>query len=330
MPASKPPEQPTARPPSGSPSSRPALSATAARLASGTWRRRRTHRRRMTGLATCVLGLFLLWRLAVHTRLGQALDTLAMHRLTDLAAFDPSSISVTHTVISFGGLAAIVLAVALLAVLRGRWQLAIRAVAVLAGANLTTQLLKTFLLSRPDLGIGWALPPSLPSGHTTAAAATAVAAIMVVPPAWRTVSVLVGTAWTGFIGLTTLINGWHRPADVIAAVLVATAWGFMLSPNESGPIATARLRLTTLTLGTIATVLGALGVAAAAIRLNFSGLLVEPFVPGIPTTRVLTSASGHGGMGIVAATGAVLLFLGLTALLLRQIDLIRSDWDGRA
>lgn len=290
----------------------------------GTLRPRRAHTRRMAGMVVCVVAVLGLWLGAVMTRLGQAVDTLAMLRLRELSSIDPIDISFTHTVISYGGLAAIVIAVALIAIVRKRWQLAIRAVIVLAGANLTTQLLKTYLLPRPDLGINWATPPSLPSGHTTVAAATAVALIMVVPVAWRTVSVLIGTGWTLFIGFTTLVNGWHRPSDVLAAILVAAAWGFALAPNEVGPIAAARLRLVILRMAMAAAVIGGMGITAVAIRVASAGFLDAERLSG----RVLTTAAGHGLTGAIAAASAALILTGVCALAFRQIDLIRTEAGG--
>jgi hypothetical protein len=45
-----------------------------------------------------------------------------------------------------------------------------------------------------------------------------------VPPAARALVAGLGTFATGLTGLSTIVAGWHRPADVAAALLVVLAW----------------------------------------------------------------------------------------------------------
>jgi len=62
------------------------------------------------------------------------------------------------------------------------------AVTVVAGANLTTQILKVALAHprfQSVLGHDQLGPVAFPSGHTTAAASIAIAFLFVVPHAWR-------------------------------------------------------------------------------------------------------------------------------------------------
>ena len=44
-------------------------------------------------------------------------------------------------------------------------------------------------------------------------------------PRWRSLSAWVGALFTAAMGYSTLVNQWHRPGDVIAAILLAAAWG---------------------------------------------------------------------------------------------------------
>ncbi|MET3922045.1 phosphatase PAP2 family protein [Arthrobacter sp. UYEF20] len=112
------------------------------------------------------------------------------------------------------------------AVLRRRWAAAGIAVAACVGANVATQVLKDIVPVRPYRGIETLELNSLPSGHTTLAASAAAAVFLVVSPRWRPLAGFLGGSFAVATGLSTLINQWHRPSDVVAAFLVVAA--FML------------------------------------------------------------------------------------------------------
>ncbi|WP_028279548.1 phosphatase PAP2 family protein [Arthrobacter sp. H5] len=107
---------------------------------------------------------------------------------------------------------------------RRRWAAAAIALGTIAGANLTTQLLKNLLLDRPDRGVPTLDFNSLPSGHTTLAASAAAAIFLVVTPRWRPLAAAAGGTYSVLAGAATFLNLWHRPADVVAAFLVVAAW----------------------------------------------------------------------------------------------------------
>jgi membrane-associated phospholipid phosphatase len=111
-------------------------------------------------------------------------------------------------------------------VLRRRWTAAGIAVAACVGANIATQILKDLVPVRPYRGIETLELNSLPSGHTTLAASAAAAVFLVVSPRWRPLAGFLGGSFAVATGVSTLINQWHRPADVVAAFLVVAV--FML------------------------------------------------------------------------------------------------------
>lgn len=112
----------------------------------------------------------------------------------------------------------------------GRRREVLAAIVVVAGANLTTQLLKTTLEharhKAVEHGIELPWPDSFPSGHTTAAASIAVALLLVVPAAHRTAAAVAGVAITAAVGFSVVVLGWHYPSDVLGGLLVVGAWGF--------------------------------------------------------------------------------------------------------
>lgn len=168
------------------------------------------------------------WALVTH-RGGQLLETLALEgshigdwRLDDQADSLLATVSVPMV-------AVIIAVVLIIGVLRGRWLAGVAAAVAVVGANVTTQVLKSQVLQRDDLlGLGvWNGTNTLPSGHTTVAAAALVGLLLVVPPTMRSLTTAFGVVAVSAYGLATLINSWHRPSDVAAAVLVASGWGYL-------------------------------------------------------------------------------------------------------
>jgi membrane-associated phospholipid phosphatase len=135
--------------------------------------------------------------------------------------------------VNLGDLAALLVLLAAVCVIGlrlGRRREVIAAIVVVAGANLTTQLLKTTLEHARhkafEHGIELPWPNSFPSGHTTAAASIAVALLVVVPAAYRLSAAVAGAALTAMVGFSVVILAWHYPSDVLGGLLVVGIWGF--------------------------------------------------------------------------------------------------------
>jgi membrane-associated phospholipid phosphatase len=166
------------------------------------------------------------WRFFVLRRHGQVLDTIALggNRI-DSARID----SVVSTILNGLSVVSVLLAtgvVAFIAFARRRTALGVISIAFIAGANLTTQLLKVHIV-RPYLGVDPAridAGNSLPSGHTTVAASVAVALVFVLPARVRGFAAVVGAGYAALVGVATMSAGWHRPSDSVAALLVVGGW----------------------------------------------------------------------------------------------------------
>ena len=176
--------------------------------------------------AADVVGVIGLWGFFVRSEHGQVIDTIA---LTGNSIGQRRVGIITDTVLntmSVVSIAAAIAAVVFIALLRGRVGLALVSLLFIAGANLTTQVLKAGLY-RPMYGVDKVrdqVGNSFPSGHTTAAAAVAVALVFVLPSRVRGVGAVLGAAFAGLVGVATLSAGWHRPSDAIAAMLVVGGW----------------------------------------------------------------------------------------------------------
>lgn len=119
----------------------------------------------------------------------------------------------------------------------GRRREVVAALAVIVGANLTTQLLKVALeqprhavQGTPSKFLIELLPSNdaFPSGHTTAVAAVAVALLFVVPARHIVSAATVGFLLTASVAISVVVLGWHYPSDALGGILVAVTWGFAM------------------------------------------------------------------------------------------------------
>lgn|SRR5690606_23691277 len=176
-------------------------------------------------LAAGVAGTWLSWRYFVDTVAGQRLDESAfagskIGRNTLWRAAEP-----VLEIVSIPFVVIVLVAAAVIAFARRRWFLALQVTVLVGGANLTTQVLKRVVFDRPDLASEITAPGnSLPSGHTTVAASVAAALLLVVPRSARPVVAVLGGGYAAVTGVSTMVGGWHRPSDVIAAFAVVLAW----------------------------------------------------------------------------------------------------------
>ncbi|MCL1871417.1 MAG: phosphatase PAP2 family protein [Promicromonosporaceae bacterium] len=278
----------------------------------------RRARARVAAVVLAVLaaaGVHLTWFVFVATRSGQHVDAMALEgaqhgrdTLWHVARPVLDVVSVTFVVV---GIAAAMV----VAMLRRRWALALQVAVLVAGANVTTQVLKYSVYPRPSLLPGWTGANALPSGHTTVAASVAAALLLVVPRTWRPLVAVLGAVWTAATGVSTLVGQWHRPSDVVAAVLVVLAWAAGIcavrtrsSLDVVGPGGRATRGATAVAAG----LLGLAGVgtgAVAAIALVDLGVGVR----GIPFGGDVTAYAG-GVAGVVAVTSVAFALL----LLVRQ------------
>jgi membrane-associated phospholipid phosphatase len=192
---------------------------------------RHSVRRLLVVAAASVAGIALVYAAAVQTTLGQSLEDLVLWgRPLD----DPGTVGLAWSALGTLNLAVAVIATAGLAGIAfavGRPLLAAGVVVTIAGANLTTQVLKDVVLERPNLvgSEAYAYGNSFPSGHVTLAASLALAALLVAPRRLRSFVALAGAVYVSVVGMSTLTAGWHRLADALGAILVALAWAGLVA-----------------------------------------------------------------------------------------------------
>ncbi|MDR7273830.1 phosphatase PAP2 family protein [Catenuloplanes atrovinosus] len=258
--------------------------------------------------------LLAVYRVFVQTRTGQAVDTISLTANQIGRDELEGPVTLVLNAMSVVSLALVTALVFFIAAIRRRYLLAVVAIVIIVGANVTTQLLKLRGL-RPDYGIDpdrVTVGNTLPSGHTTIAASVAIAFILVLPRALSGPGTIAVAVWSAFAGVATLAAGWHRPSDAVAAFLVAGVWAsaacLLLVPSlpRSGLDPPAR------GLGWAAGVLLGAGVAAlimAVLLLRLTHDVINWSIEDLSRSRLLVAYAG-GASGIA---GTACLVLGLVA-----------------
>ncbi len=268
------------------------------------------------------LGVWATWRVFVGTYDGQLLDQAAFEGV-ELGRNQLWRVAEpVLDVISVPFIAGVLAIAVIVALVRRRWLLAAQVALLIAGANASGQLLKYGLFERPDLEVGDRLANTLPSGHTIAATSCAVALVLVVPRKARAAVAVVGGLYAAGTGVSTLIGAWHRPGDVVAAVLLVLAWTCLvraLGPSGSRGTGADHRRESTAASLLLAGAVVAGGVAGIALSRTLEALRqVEGqfHSTGLEARGDLLTAYGGGALGIVAvcaaAFGVVLMVLRVT------------------
>jgi membrane-associated phospholipid phosphatase len=277
-------------------------------------------------LAVCAVAVavtIVAYVVTVGTALGQLMSELILGGRMGAPEAARAAEDVLRTT-SRAALAAGGVTVVAVALLQRREALALVAGATLVLSNLTTQVLKGVVLDRADLldNLFYVLPNSFPSGHVTAAASVAVALLLVLPPILRSPTLLVASIAVALVGASTMIAGWHRMADAIGGVFVATGWGAALTAllvsrrgaEPVGPRTAALARAgaqVPIVVGVVVLVVGSAGYLLA---------VADPL-------GVLLHLAERGGspallgVGVLIATGASFLALGGFGLAIRDVQL---------
>ena len=122
-------------------------------------------------------------------------------------------------------------ALAALAVARGRPRVGLFVIALLAATSVSSQALKALLAyPRYDGTIDglYVSAAAFPSGHSTAAMAMAIALVVVMPSRLRPVAAVVAVALALSISFSVVALGGHFPSDVVGGYLLATGWALVL------------------------------------------------------------------------------------------------------
>ncbi|MGO4535220.1 phosphatase PAP2 family protein [Leifsonia sp. 2MCAF36] len=253
--------------------------------------------------ALVTAGLFVaVYLVFVRSYIGQVIDERAF---AGADAWKGDLIEFAHGFLNVLPAASVVIG-ALIAIaivlVRRNWLVFAVAVGAAVGANVSTQVLKYTILSRPEKGVDVGLANSLPSGHTAVAASAALVVFLLTSPRYRPLAAVGGAVFTIAAGASTLVEQWHRPSDVIAGMLVVAFWGCLAGivlswlrlPGAEPPV---RSKLWPMVWIGVACALG-----------SVISLLVTYFSTQSGTQHLLVAYAG--GEAAIVASGLVLAALG--------------------
>jgi membrane-associated phospholipid phosphatase len=257
----------------------------------------------------------------VRTSLGQRFDNAA--RLgSELGHASTRSNDVSQLQrISADSFAVVLAGIALFGIMRRRPRLGVAAAVAAGIAVVGTDILKSYLLGRPDL-IGGALAANtFPSGHTATAIACALALVMVTPPRWRGLSAVVAGSYAWITAAQVQTAGWHRPSDAIGAALLAFAAvatiAALLSYWRPSRYAEQSRHLVSMA------VLGVIWLAGAAIAV-LEAVRVLRYLAGhdarLTLTRAVERDAYHFSIGITVLVVVSMLMLLLSLLRGHDLD----------
>jgi membrane-associated phospholipid phosphatase len=173
--------------------------------------------------AACTAGAALVWLTAYNLAPFTALDQRTLAGFVGLLG--PQTVlpaeRISHLV-DPRPFALFSAALVLLALARRRPRSAIAIAVILAGSNVSTQLLKPALALTPAVpGMDTA---TWPSGHATAVMALALCLQLAVPQRWRPIAAAVGGLFALGVACSVLILAHHSPSDIVGGFLMAGAW----------------------------------------------------------------------------------------------------------
>lgn len=260
--------------------------------------------RSLVAAAACAGGLAFVYWWSVRTVLGREFGDAALRGALETRGAFGTTVDTILDVVSVASLAVATAAVATIALVRLARVAGLVALGVLVAANASAWLLKHHLLPRPDLGLAEYAPAtlnSLPSGHSTAVFSAVVAVLLVLPARLRVVAAVAGGAFTLVTAVATMVAGWHRAADSMAAFLLVGVWGALglglvaaLGPDQ--PDSPPRTRWF------VASSVGALALGTALV------LLLDA-LPALRDTQLGQLGAFAAGVALVAAVDVAVLLV---------------------
>ncbi len=292
-------------------------------------------RPRTSSRVLCVVFAALLWAaaagvwwLGVRTLEGQSYDDMVESSFAQVLSTSPwlsvllgRGVHTTVLIISI----IIALAAALIAAIRKRWWLLVQ-LGVFAALCFASTFLKD-VLPRTNLIHTIIEDPnnSAPSGHTTLAVGASLVLICAVSRGWRWAATLVGMAWSFYVGLSVIYGQWHRPTDVVMAILIVGGLAMlMLAFTHTSGMDGLGQRRSSAGVQIVGSVVLTAGLAACL----YASYAIWQIVPGLAMSASWAQSSAvfssmvmiAGAVAVVCAL--VLVMRQLTAAPLSKIGLV--------
>lgn len=170
-------------------------------------------------LFACFLGLY--W-LAVNTMQGQIIDSAMLY--VELGA---NGREIFASLLLNKSTEFFVIVGILLIVIIGVGKRKYVDIGFIIGAilvsNVATQILKHYVLVRPDYSILYTIKNSFPSGHVTLITSVMFGLVLILPTIYRGKFSVIASMFIWVFGQAVCLAKWHRVSDVVGAILLTTA-----------------------------------------------------------------------------------------------------------
>jgi membrane-associated phospholipid phosphatase len=227
------------------------------------------------------------YAVAVRNPHGMSLDREAFARLSGNAPA-PYKVAGERTLrtIDVSTIAAVLLALAFLALVRRRAGRALAAAVIVLAPVASAELLKGALPTPAGR------PSTFPSGHTAVAVSIGLALVLAVPPVLRVTAALVGAAYGAAIAFAVVVLGWHYPSDAIGSFFLCGFWFALVAL----PLRGAKPALSVSTKG------AAVGVAVVAAALLAAAAIAARHPVAVSSVRsrpaVAAAAIAYGALSL--------------------------------
>ena len=268
----------------------------------------------------------LTWWVSVRTITGQQYDDLVWETLKDgfPALLLPVVEFFTRDTYVIGLIIVIGIVSVVMVLIRRRWRLLVQLAAFALVSFLCGYTLKR-ILPRTSLDPSLANPDNTsPSGHSVAAFAAAVVLILAVPLSVRAIAAVISFIFASGVGLSVVVEKWHRPSDVVVAFLLVSGLALItLAFTRASGMDKAGARRSSASIQILSTVM----IVAGLFSTLFAGYLLWNIVPGLGQEAVWTLSAAQSS-AILAISGVAGLCLGLV-LGMRQITASPLSTIGR-
>ncbi|OZG62044.1 phosphoesterase [Bifidobacterium lemurum] len=155
---------------------------------------------------------------------------------------------------------------------------------------------------------------SAPSGHTILAAAAGMLLVLAVPRVCRALAAVLAAVWSALVGVSVVVAQWHRPCDVVMALLLVggIAMVVMAFTRRSGMDAVGSRASST-----GSQIVGSVLLTAGLLAVAYAAYIVWQVLPGLSVSASWSlSGAVVSSMVLIAACAAVVF---ASALAMRQI-----------
>ena len=135
---------------------------------------------------------------------------------------------------------------------------------------------------------------------------------MIAPEWFRGPAAWIGYIWTSLVGISVMVFGWHRPADVLVAMAICGFWALILCPLETRVRHGVPVQKAMAVIAMASALITVLGVVYSVwaltpndlAQMGSGGITYAEFLDALP--RRAHVLAGISSFGVIAVAGFVI------------------------